>query len=246
LPKRIDVTGQRFGRLIAIERDGHIRRRRLWVCKCDCGKTKKVPITYLTHGFAKSCGCLREEQQKVFEGMRFGKLLTVRRIGKKAGCPWWLCKCDCGKEKRTLSSSLISGKTKTCGCGYGHPQPWHRKRPYESLYNCFVRTAATKQRNTDLSYEQFFELTKIGTCFYCGGPIIWIPYNQGRVGPQAYNLDRKDNSKGYTLNNIVVCCHQCNMMKRDWYSCDEFLVVMKALKEYRTRQGGPPVPGMGQ
>lgn len=37
----IDLTGQRFGRLVVIERaendsGGHTR----WTCKCDCGKTK--------------------------------------------------------------------------------------------------------------------------------------------------------------------------------------------------------------
>lgn len=36
--KMIDLTGQRFGRLVVVKRAGGDKRNRAtWVCKCDCG-----------------------------------------------------------------------------------------------------------------------------------------------------------------------------------------------------------------
>lgn len=50
-------------------------------------------------------------------GRTFGRLTVISRSGKdKRGKSKWLCRCICGKEKAILADSLISGKTKSCGC----------------------------------------------------------------------------------------------------------------------------------
>ena len=58
----IDLTGQRFGRLIVIERcsskDGHAA----WLCQCDCGQKTTVNGRYLRSGATQSCGCLHKEK----------------------------------------------------------------------------------------------------------------------------------------------------------------------------------------
>jgi hypothetical protein len=48
-------------------------------------------------------------------GKRFGYLIVIKEHGHKYGHISWLCKCDCGKEKITISSSLKNGKTRSCG-----------------------------------------------------------------------------------------------------------------------------------
>ena len=58
-----DLTGQRFGRLIAIEpieerKDTHI----IWRCLCDCGNECFVKSSRLINGATKSCGCFAREQ----------------------------------------------------------------------------------------------------------------------------------------------------------------------------------------
>ena len=61
-----DLTGQRFGRLVAIsptkerDRKGSV----YWQCICDCGKEAKVTENGLVHGNNRSCGCLKRENQK--------------------------------------------------------------------------------------------------------------------------------------------------------------------------------------
>lgn len=53
-------------------------------------------------------------------GQKFGRLTVIKRIGNKGHNQFYLCKCDCGKEKVILKSSLISGRTKSCGCLKSH------------------------------------------------------------------------------------------------------------------------------
>lgn len=56
----IDLTGQRFGRLIAKSwAEGSDKK---WVCTCDCGRVVEVRGAGLRTGRAKSCGCLKAEK----------------------------------------------------------------------------------------------------------------------------------------------------------------------------------------
>ena len=55
----IDLTGQRFGKLLVLERventwDGRAR----WKCQCDCGTTTEVAGELLRSGHTQSCGCM--------------------------------------------------------------------------------------------------------------------------------------------------------------------------------------------
>ena len=62
----IDLSGKRFGRLLAIERDTsrspkERKYRTLWKCKCDCGKEVVVWANNLVRGHTLSCGCYKIE-----------------------------------------------------------------------------------------------------------------------------------------------------------------------------------------
>lgn len=62
MPKLIDLTGQRFGRLVVIERVGSDKQKRAtWLCRCDCGREHVVASSYLINGDIKSCGCTKSE-----------------------------------------------------------------------------------------------------------------------------------------------------------------------------------------
>lgn len=65
----IDISGQRFGRLVAIEHAGRVVNRSgfrttLWRCKCDCGKESIVRYPLLVSGNTRSCGCLEQENKE--------------------------------------------------------------------------------------------------------------------------------------------------------------------------------------
>lgn len=56
-----DLTGQRFGRLVALKRVEGKNGRKEWLCQCDCGAIKAITAGALTSGETKSCGCLQKE-----------------------------------------------------------------------------------------------------------------------------------------------------------------------------------------
>lgn len=63
LPKNAkDITGQRFGRLVALGPIGRNKNRDIiWLCQCDCGNFTKNHPRSLRNGATKSCGCLKNE-----------------------------------------------------------------------------------------------------------------------------------------------------------------------------------------
>lgn len=62
--KPIDLSGQRFGRLVAIERAPRSKcGATMWVCKCDCGNRVTVQYSNLKRGATQSCGCLNDEHR---------------------------------------------------------------------------------------------------------------------------------------------------------------------------------------
>lgn len=57
----IDLKGQTFNRLTALEEVGRQQGQLLWRCKCVCGQIVVVPSSPLRNGKTRSCGCLRTE-----------------------------------------------------------------------------------------------------------------------------------------------------------------------------------------
>ena len=147
MPKKIDLTGQPFGRLVVIRECGRTKDGRvLWLCKCDCGREKVVLGSSLTRrkNPTVSCGCWNEEK-KIKHGMHNTKIYAV----------WQQMMCRAGE------------------------------------WTCDEYTASRyKERGIDVCEEwKCFEV------FY-----EWAIANGYKDGLQ---LDRKDNNKGYCPEN----CH---------------------------------------
>ena len=62
----VDITGQRFGRLVALypsrryDKSGSV----VWHCQCDCGNEVDVPYNSLMYANQKSCGCQKKEHDQ--------------------------------------------------------------------------------------------------------------------------------------------------------------------------------------
>ncbi len=65
----------------------------------------------------------------------------------------------------------------------------------------------------DLTVEDLAIARGDGLCHYCGEPIKLT----------CYGLDRKDNSRGYTLDNVVPSCFPCNASKLDRFTYEEMV-----------------------
>lgn len=78
--KAIDLTGQRFGKLTVIEKNGKKGKDSAWLCICKCGNKCVVSTTNLKNGHSSSCGCLRKEnirQRATFHGLSFTPLYYI-------------------------------------------------------------------------------------------------------------------------------------------------------------------------
>jgi len=62
--KPLDLTGQGFGRLVAVERLGLTKQGFVWRFACDCGETYKAAAKIIKSGHTRSCGCLLREHAK--------------------------------------------------------------------------------------------------------------------------------------------------------------------------------------
>lgn len=83
----IDITGKRFGQLIATERIPPASgTRSKWICKCDCGNVATVSISNLRNGHTTSCGCVIVKKCKethTKHGGRNDRLYAVWRLMKQ-------------------------------------------------------------------------------------------------------------------------------------------------------------------
>lgn len=63
--ERLNLAGQRFGRLVALSRGPTTKHSHVtWHCQCDCGNTSIVKTMKLRSGYTKSCGCIKREWQR--------------------------------------------------------------------------------------------------------------------------------------------------------------------------------------
>ncbi len=107
----------------------------------------------------------------------------------------------------------------------------HTKRPFESIYNGIVNS--WRGTPVELTYEEFINFTKIDQCHYCLSNIQWQAYGTvgGNYTSRAYYLDRKDNTKSYSVENCVVCCTRCNKARSNSFTYEEWYGMTKYLRD---------------
>ena len=150
--KRRDLTGQRFGALVALRFVPGAEsptKRAGWMVRCDCGAEKFVDGKNLRRGDITSCGCGLNRVVDL-KGQRFGALTALRYIparetdGHQGG---WLVRCDCGQEKVVDGDNLRSGRITSCGC---HIERGRRRS-----------AAGNPKAIVDFTGQTFYELTAL-------------------------------------------------------------------------------------
>ena len=58
--KKLDLAGQRFGKLTVLAPAENVGERTAWLCRCDCGQETVVITMRLRDGHRTSCGCDKE------------------------------------------------------------------------------------------------------------------------------------------------------------------------------------------
>ena len=74
-----DLSGRRFGRLIATTRAPSVNGAAWWHVVCDCGNKRSVRAQSLIRGQSMSCGCWRRESS----AKRMRRQVALSRGGRK-------------------------------------------------------------------------------------------------------------------------------------------------------------------
>lgn len=176
---------------------------------------------------------------------KFGRLTVLHRTPNVSGRVFWMCKCDCGKEKAIASANLHSEHSQSCGCLRIESSVKKLKSVKRTIFDkgegslnvvLYRYKYQAKRRDIDfkLTREEFKALTK-KECHYCGV----LPEKSFRGarsnGEYVYNgIDRINSNKDYTLDNVVPCCETCNKAKLD-LSYDDFLNWINRISRYQAQ-----------
>lgn len=142
-----DISGQRFGRLVAQYPTSNRSKKGsvLWHCRCDCGNELEVSEDGLVHGHFRSCGCLKREIQQNIKN----QLHLV-----DGTCVEWL-------EKRKSRSDNTSGfrgvyltKTGNYRVGIG----FKRKRYYVGTYDSFELAVQARLQAEEIIHHAFLQV----------------------------------------------------------------------------------------
>jgi len=162
---------------------------------------------------------------KDISGMRFGRLVVQSRAGSakthNGTVALWLCLCDCGTSKVIRGISLRQGSTTSCGC-------YNRELTTKRL----VARNTTHHLSTSPEYHAYYHARRrctspkdIGWKDYGGRGIQFlIPSFEefyAKLGPRPsrkHSLDRIDNEKHYTLDNIRWATKEEQMKNRRIYA----------------------------
>jgi hypothetical protein len=184
------------------------------------------------------------------KGKRYGKLLVINHCGKdNRNFHLWNCKCDCGNTKVVVGSNLSSGKSKSCGCLKIEflAKKGNQFGLYEDRQDAMLKVQYShlKRRNNKMigkiiDFENFIVLSK-SECKYCGlkhSKEIKDRTNEKLDGKLLSSeillingIDRLDSSLGYTEQNTVSCCKNCNFAKNTM-SQNDFYLWIKRIYEY--------------
>lgn len=163
------------------------------------------------HRHLRKYGIPPNRQYIDLAGQRFGKLtvLHLSDDSRKDPSVFWVCRCDCGKEK-TVRAALLKGKhaVKSCGCNW--------RTGYEGIsatHFLNIRNhAKTRGVEFTISIKEIWNLfvRQNKKCALSGVDLILGAY---RYGVKTASLDRIDSDGGYTMNNVQWVHKDVNSMK---------------------------------
>lgn len=181
--------------------------------------------------------------ERAVEGDVIGSFVFIKTqlVGKNKT---WVMKCRCGNIKIFWKKSAII-RQKTCGCGTDEAGlSGKQARSIKSRMQGYKSGAKKRGFEWLLSYEDFVRIST-KACLYCGfEPKKWdcmtnspsLKKDSPNVDARDYEIyftgvDRYDSKLGYTVENSVPCCKNCNRAKSDM-SFEEFKKHIKNIYQW--------------
>ena len=170
--------------------------------------------------------------QNDLTGMILGSLTVIKQdIGKKTKekGTHWICKCKCGEEisvsRNNLKPFAELGTKATRSCGCMRLNRMERDKVlWKKAYCAKINNTTNKRKGHKIGLsEQEFKDIASKPCHYCGLPFSctiidsrWVKGKEIKMTDfeiRLNGIDRIDSNGGYTKENCVSCCVNCNQAK---------------------------------
>jgi|APSaa5957512576_1039674.scaffolds.fasta_scaffold30210_2 hypothetical protein len=192
------------------------RRRRRYICQCECGYETSLVASRVFHGKTKRCKNCRALK---LQGEQICDWTVLKRLpNDRHGKSMWLCRCKCGNERSVGGNNLIRHSSKCCfECGHNKtveteiiPSSWWYKT---------MKQAQTRKREWSITEEDAIEVLEKQNykCTLTGIELTFKPI-------MTASIDRIENEKGYTKENIQWVHKHINIMKHRY--AQEYFINM--------------------
>jgi hypothetical protein len=168
----------------------------------------------------------------------------------KNGKICYLCKCKCGNERKVRRSYLLSGRTKSCGCGKTKASSETGKRTIKfaieaaskfvgdlsgAMWSRILKNAKTRNLEVTLTKTEAWSLYEKQSkkCALTGIDLYLNPHHSERSRVTA-SLDRIDSTKGYTIDNVQWVHKDVNLMKNG-FSEQRFKEICRLITQHDTK-----------
>lgn len=185
-------------------------------------KVKRLGL-YLQDRFFKNCDASK------YIGLRFHKLLITEVLNNNQK-QIVKCKCDCSKDFEINIKYLLQGKVKSCGCGHDTSGNYkHGQAAKDNPTRKYKMLSVAKRNAKRFHRELTITLDDIIIPEYC--PLLGIKLDENSKNiDNVPSLDRIDNNKGYTKDNILVVSWRANRIKGK-YSLQELKTIVNNLEK---------------
>lgn len=239
----LNLIGNRYGKLTVESKAPNNSKSCKWICRCDCGNTRKVTSTHLRKGI-RTC-CVRCDAEN-FIGQKIGTLTVLKMAPDKIGRDGqriivWECLCNCGKIVLRQSHFLRRGN---CCC----PTCRHKidknkfSNDYKEIPGVYLyttkRNAMLRKLDFNVSMEYVWKLfiQQKCKCALSGIPLIFAKTKKEHIhGGTTASLDRINSKLGYIEGNAQWVYKWINVMKSD-FTNEEFIDYCTKVVNYQKEQ----------
>jgi hypothetical protein len=146
----------------------------------------------------------------------------------------YLVRCHCGYERWMRSTTINRNQG---GCSMCKTKKIDASRSITAAWGTLNGNAKRRGYLVEITKEEFVEIST-KPCFYCGeNPkyVKWKHLPEWAAPAKINGIDRRDNSIGYSIDNAVPCCTQCNRAKSN-SSEQEFLSWLKRAYKHQFQE----------
>ena len=161
---------------------------------------------------------------KNLQGQRFGRLIVLGDSGERRHRKVvWLCECECGNITRVLSTYLLKGDTKSCGCFDKERRVTHGMSGTR-IYKCWA-DMHNRCYNSNLKVFKWYGAKGIAVCDEWKGNFkAFYDWAMSSGYTDDLTLDRIDSDGDYCPENCrwVTQSENCfNSNMKRWHGIEE-------------------------